>query len=299
MRGRIAPIAAATSVLVFIFVLFVSAPSSWTQEQTAPVLEYVPYAGRPNPLPWNPPHTKAATQWDIAKQLVVKVKLEDEDAAWIQQIEPAWQKDVITIDSMYSQAHPEAHRADKGRIANAYLVWIVENYNNLPETLAFVPPADMHKQDTFDHHDALAKLQIPFVQKSGFVNLRCPSQKSKTSCNDKVLKPHEPPHEFRTLETNIPKIWEHLFGNNTDIPPQIATVLGAEFAVTKAQVQKRSVEEYLGYWTWLNKTIMDDDSSGLLFEYLWHIVFGKDAMLCPDPARCQCDLYGKCENIKV
>jgi hypothetical protein len=300
MRGRIAPIAAATTVLIFIFVLFVSAPSSWTQEQPKQpelVLDYVPYAGRPNPLPWNPPRTKVASPGNTAKQLVVKIKLENEDTAWIQKLEPAWRNDIITIDSMYSLAHPDAHRPDKGRIANTYLVWIVENYNNIPETLVFLPPADTYRRNTLNHHDALIRLQPPFIQQSGFANLRCPSQKSPTSCNDKVLKPHEPPHEFRTLEANIPKIWEQLFGNTTHVPQQIATVLGAEFAVSKAQVQKRSVEEYLRYWTWLNKTIMDDDSAGLLFEYIWPIVFGKDAIFCPEPATCGCDLYGRCKNV--
>jgi hypothetical protein len=303
MRGRIAPIAAATTVLIFIFVLFVSAPSSWTEErskqpkQSELVLGYVPYAGRPNPLPWNPPRTKAASPGNTAKRLVVKVKLEDEDTAWIQKLESTWQNDIITIDSMYSLAHPDAHRPDKGRVANVYLVWIVENYNNMPETLVFLPPADMYKRETLNHHDALTRLQTPYIQQSGFANLRCPFQKSKTSCNDKVFKPHEPPHEFRTLEASIPKVWEQLFGNKTDVPQQIATVLGADFAVSKAQVHKRSVEEYLRYWTWLNRTIMDDDSAGLLFEYIWHIVFGKEASFCPDPARCQCDLYGGCENV--
>jgi hypothetical protein len=99
------------------------------------------------------------------------------------------------------------------------------------------------------------------------------------------------------LEAKIPKIWETLFGNTTDIPKQIATVPEAKFAVSRAQVHKRNVEDYLKYWKWLNQTIMDDDSSGMLFEYLWHIIFGKDAIFCPEPTRCECDLYGECHGI--
>jgi hypothetical protein len=298
MRGRVASIGAAITLLILLIVLFLSAPTSWTsRESREPVTGHAPYTGWPDPFPWNPPAAKEESQGNPADRLIVKVKLEKEDTSWIQQLEPTWQNHIITIKSMYPLAHPEAHRPDKGRIANSYLNWIVKNYYNLPETIVFLPPTDTYERDTLDSRKALQKLQIPFVQQSGFANLRCPSQKSQTTCNDKVLEPEHPPHELRTLEAKIPKIWETLFGNTTDLPKQIATVPGAKFVVSKAQVQKRSAEEYLNYWTWLNKTIMDDDSSGMLFEYIWHMVFGKDAIFCPEPTRCECDLYGECNGI--
>jgi hypothetical protein len=298
MRGRIGPLTAAIAVFIFVVFFFTTTPTSWTQEQREEILDDIPYAGRPDPLPWNPPRPKTATSWTTAEQLVIKVKIQDEDTAWVSQLEPAWQIEIITIDPMYTHIHPSAHRPDKGRITEAYLTWIIENYNNLPETLVFIPPADPWGRDKMDFPNALKHLKVAFVQKSGFVNIRCPSRRGPIRCDNKVLNPHNPSHEFRTLEANIPEIYRHLFSNTTDVPKDIATVLGAEFAVSKAQVQKRSVDDYLRYWTWLNKTKMDDDSSGLLFEYIWHIVFGKDAIFCPEPVECECDVYGKCDGAK-
>ncbi|KAH7389567.1 hypothetical protein DE146DRAFT_619828 [Phaeosphaeria sp. MPI-PUGE-AT-0046c] len=298
MRGRIVPIAGAATVFVLLIIFFLSAPSAWiSEEPLQPVQGQALYTGRPYPLPWNPPKAKEASDSTPAERLIVKIKLEDEDTTWLRQHEPVWQHDLVEIKSMYPHAHPEAHRPDKGRITDAYLRWIIVNYNNLPETLVFLPPADTYSRDSTDVRDTLAHLQIPFIQQSGFANLRCPTRKSRTTCNDKVLDPFFPPQELRTLEAKIPKVWEELFGKGVMVPSQIATVLGAEFVVSKEQVQKRSVATYLKYWTWLNRTIMDDDSSGLLFEYIWHIVFGKDAIFCPELARCECDLYDRCDGV--
>jgi hypothetical protein len=234
---------------------------------------------------------------DAAERLIIKVKLEIEDTSWVQKLEPTWRNEVIDIKSMYSHAHPKAHRPDKGRVANAYLRWIIENYHHLPETMIFLPPRDAFEQDPLDLRSTILKLQIPFIQTSGYANLHCPTQKSRTTCNNKVLEPVKPSYELRTLEAKIPDVWREWFGNRTEVPDRIATVLGAQFAVSRAQVQNRGVEEYLKIWTWLNKTIMDDDSSGLVFEYMWHIVFGKEAIFCPERKRCQCELYGRCEDL--
>jgi hypothetical protein len=299
MRGKLASVAAATTVLLLFISFYTSIPipTPWTlHKPSEPVLGQKPYAGWPSPVPWDPPKPEVASGQNPAERLIIKVALEEEDTSAIDSLAPTWQNTVILVEPLYSHAHPKAHRSDKGRVANAYLTWIVENYHDLPETLLFIPPRDSLEETPLDIRGVASTLQIPFIQTSGFVNLRCPSQKSRTTCNDHVLEPFAPTNEFRTLETNITQTWAGLFGKGTKIPLQIATVLGAEFAVSRAQVQMRSVEEYLKYWAWLNRTIMDDDSAGLVMEYLWHVVFGMNAIFCPERVRCECELYGKCEG---
>lgn len=294
MRGRVAPIAAAAAILVLILVLFVSAPKFRTLSSAQPVQGHRPYTGWPDPAPWHPPQAEDASGGDAPERLVVKLKLEGEDTSWIPKLEPAWRNDVIAMETMWPHAHPKAHRPDKGRVASAYLRWIIENYNHLPETTVFLPPADTFDKEKIDLGEALSRLQIPFVHSSGYANLHCPTSKSLTTCNDKVLNVAKASYEFRVLEAKIRDIWTKLFDKEVAVPERLASVLGAEFVVSREQVRKRSVDEYLRYWTWLQKTIMDDDSSGLVFEYLWHVVFGKDAVFCPDLAKCECDLYGSC-----
>ncbi|KAF2833634.1 hypothetical protein CC86DRAFT_12572 [Ophiobolus disseminans] len=297
MRGKLASIAAAAATtFTLIILLYTSAPTSWTLRKSAPgpVIGQGPYLGWPDPLPWNPPKPKDASEGQSAERTIIKVKLENEDASWISKLEPTWPSEIISIKPMYSNAHPKAHRPDKGRVANAYLAWIIENYNNLPETLVFLPPSDAFGEETLNLREAIPELQIPYIQSSGFANLHCPTSKSQTTCNGRSLNPHKPSYEFRTLEAKIPEVWKECFGDQAGVPGRIASVLGSEFVVSKEHVMRRSVDDYLKLWGWLNKTIMDDDSSGLVFEYIWHIVFGKDAIFCPEERRCECDLYGNC-----
>ncbi|KAH7401635.1 hypothetical protein BKA66DRAFT_451099 [Pyrenochaeta sp. MPI-SDFR-AT-0127] len=300
MRGRIATIAGATTVLLIIIALFVSAPKSWRIGGSLPsVAGHHPYR-KPDPLPWNPPSPKDASGEQPADRLILKVKLENEDASWIDSLFPAWRKDIITIWQGFSKLHEDEKRVDKGRVADAYLRWIIENYDNLPETVLFLPPEGnrpgkdlqsiVWRRTNTDLKKDISALQMPFIQSSGFANLHCPSP---STCADLILPFRSPPNEFRTLEVAMPRVWEGLFGNTT-VPGQLATPPGAEFAVSKAQVQKRSVEEYLKFWKWLNKTVMDDDTAGLVFEYLWHVIFGRDPVYCPEEKQCVCEVYGKC-----
>lgn len=85
--------------------------------------------------------------------------------------------------------------------------------------------------------------------------------------------------------------WHGIFG---DIPvlEDLASPLTAEFAVSRAQIRKRSPEEYLRMWTWLNTTEMDDDSAGAVFEHVWSVVFGREVEGCMDETQCECEIWG-------
>lgn len=306
-RSRIAALASGITILVLIIFAFIATPRQWNhQNRLDPVSGIRPYTGPPSPVPWDPPHPlDSGSGWSPAERLIVKVRLEDEDVSWLEHIKWMWQNEVVTIQRMFSNSHFRGHRSDRGRVASAYLSWIIHNYHHLPETLVFLPPEDLDEKERkevngvrvhedFDLKTRLRHFQPAFVQTSGFANLQCPRKRSQTTCDDMFLSSKAPSYEFRTLEAKIPEIWKALFGDGVEVPLVVASVLGSRFAVSKAQVQKRSVDDYLRYWTWLEKTIMDDDSSGLVFEYFWHIIFGKEVVYCPDRAKCECDVYGKC-----
>ena len=73
----------------------------------------------------------------------------------------------------------------------------------------------------------------------------------------------------------MPDAWRDLF-KNTDVPHILATPCCAQFAVSREQVQKRLLGEYQEYYTWLLETEVKDETSGRVFEYLWHILFGQE-----------------------
>lgn len=168
---------------------------------------------------------------------------------------------------------------NKGHEANAYLTYLVDNYYQLPSTIAFVHPHEKGYPQAW-HTDApnysnvhsLQMLNVDFVQSNGYVNLRCISN---PGCPDEVQPFREPPNESRPYECAFPEAWKYIF-ENEDVPHVSATPCCAQFAVSKEQVLKRSLSFYTRAHRWLQNTPLDDDTSGRVFEYLWHIIFGQE-----------------------
>ena len=99
------------------------------------------------------------------------------------------------------------------------------------------------------------------------------------------------------------EVWEEIFGGTTTLPAVeafqnstteelsssrqdrekakylnvgIASACCAQFAVSREQVLKRPIEDYMKIRQWVIDTERDDASSGRVMEYLWHVIFGKD-----------------------
>lgn len=228
---------------------------------------------------------------------------------------PGWNTSSQPIPKEFVKLRVD-HLTNKGRIATAYLTYIIENYYSLPETMVFL---DGNFNNSWDDKSQtvqivrnLTYLRTEFVQKEGFANLLC---WDASECRAKGISTAKPPHTFRTLDVHIPQAWRELFGlidasqkagaaafggnanvlaGHEQVPKRLAAVLGGNFAVSRTQVKSRGVADYLKLWRWLQSTKMDDDSAGLLMEYLWPVIFGKSAEFCEHRSKCRCELYGRC-----
>ncbi|KAF2797489.1 hypothetical protein K505DRAFT_415023 [Melanomma pulvis-pyrius CBS 109.77] len=168
---------------------------------------------------------------------------------------------------------------NKGREAVPYLTYLVDNYNFLPSTIIFLhahrkgyPEAWHNDAPNYDNVVALQTLNIKYIQENGYANLRCIGD---PGCPGEVQPFRDPPEEHRTIEAAMPDAWQDLFGN-TDVPHTLATPCCGQFAVSKSQVLKRPRSDYQKYLDWLLHTSLKDETSGRVFEYLWHIIFGQE-----------------------
>ena len=221
-------------------------------------------------------------------RIVVIAKLPTDDTRWVHTDLQDWQSAIYDIDTEtpheISALDPLTNSTlrtlrNKGMEANAYLAYIVQNYDKLPSTIAFIHP---HKDgyptawhtDNNEHSNvvSLKNLNIDFIQTNGYANLRCVHD---PGCPHEVMPFRNPPEDHRTIEAAMPDAWRDLF-NNTDVPHILATPCCAQFAVSSKQVQKRPLDAYKKYYTWLMETPLKDETSGRVFEYLWHILFGQD-----------------------
>jgi Protein of unknown function (DUF3431) len=182
----------------------------------------------------------------------------------------------------------------------AYLTYIIDNYNaSLPSTIAFLHShrngflKAWHTDSPMHNNvDAMRALQIPFVARNGYVNLRC---NWNPGCGRHSTNTHV-----------SPIVWEELF-NETSTPPvndaerwktsmpdarsskedrekamylrgHTAAACCAQFAVSREQVLRRPIEDYIRFRDWVIHTEKNDAKSGRVMEYLWHVIFGKDSV---------------------
>ena len=174
----------------------------------------------------------------------------------------------------------------------AYLTYVIDHYDQLPATIAFL---HSHRSGFFRAwhvdtplHDNVADvraLQLDFVQSNGYVNLRC-------NWNPGCEIAHRQ-NEHVTLE-----VWQEIF-KDTSTPPanksetvsklgdqekqlympaEVGAACCAQFAVSKDQVRRRPRSDYIKFRDWVIDTEKDDAKSGRVMEFLWHVIFGKEAV---------------------
>ncbi|KAK2875152.1 hypothetical protein FQN49_001736 [Arthroderma sp. PD_2] len=225
----------------------------------------------------------------VGDKVIVMAALEEENTRWVQEYLPDWQRAIYTVNpSQKTLRDPNSLStpANKGHEAMAYLTYVIEHYDSLPSIIAFLHShrAGFLKAWHVDaplHDNAIAmqSLQTDFVKENGYVNLRC---MRNLGCESPGRHP---------LIT--PEVWGQLFNgtmqrtsDNTGkvmrsvipVPEIVMAACCAQFAVSREQIRLRPLEDYVHFRQWLFDTSLNDASSGRVFEYLWHIIFGKEAI---------------------
>ncbi|KAL1305164.1 hypothetical protein AAFC00_002086 [Neodothiora populina] len=219
-------------------------------------------------------------------KVVVLGRLQNQSIEWVEAELPDWHHAIYTVDDPDAPLHTAIN---KGNEANAYLTYIIEHYDRLPSIIAFI-----HGHHRSWHTDAakldngrsLQTLKLDYVRKNGYANLRC---LARPGCPSEI-HPWRKDKDHRT-ELAFADAWQTMF-NSSHVPEVIAVACCAQFAVSREQILKRSREEYIWYHKWLMDTDLEDEISGRVFEYLWHVIFGRDAVHCPPVDECYSNVYG-------
>lgn len=62
------------------------------------------------------------------------------------------------------------------------------------------------------------------------------------------------------------------------IPDRVGAACCAQFAVSKDQVLKRPLSDYVKFRQWVIDTDRNDAKAGRVMEFLWHVIFGKESV---------------------
>ncbi|KIW89273.1 uncharacterized protein Z519_10126 [Cladophialophora bantiana CBS 173.52] len=246
-----------------------------------------------NPSLFSPGTAKPAGE--NYSRVLVMARLSTEDASWLDKDLPELPRKIYTVDSPHYSGLP----ANKGNEAMAYLTYIIDHYDSLPDIVLFFhpPKKSWHNNIVLDTDTAITikLLSDAHVMRQGYFNTRCHLD---PGCPDWLhvdrpkwrydlqRKPEEP-----ALSSSL---FDDLFGSDVAIPRAISQPCCAQFAVSGERIRQRPLRDYVHYRDWLLRTALDDKISGRILEYSWHYIFTGVFEWCPSPHRCYCDGYGIC-----
>ena len=188
--------------------------------------------------------------------------------------------------------------ANKGNEAMTYLTYIIDHYlQPMPSIVAFL---HSHERGFYrawhvdtplhDNVDSLQNLQLDYISTTGYANLRC---NTNPGCKN----------TFKNNSHVTEAVWWEIFANTTtpffnpdSAGPAASLVLSSEFsmgsgggmpiwspccaqfAVSNQQIYQRPLDDYVKIRQWLLDTELDNAHSGRVMEFLWHVIFGQQAV---------------------
>ncbi|RMY62791.1 hypothetical protein D0863_10839 [Hortaea werneckii] len=241
--------------------------------------------------------------------LVVASQTTD-DTTWLENAFPEWSQNIYVTDDQNAALTVPTNRGREGMVylrhysfvtRKYHNSYIIDHYDQLPEIVIFqhANQYQWHNDDPlYDGRRMLERLQLPHVLEEGYVNLRCVwtlgcQVEIRPLIEETEMVPTAAPSEQRA-GWYYKEAFQFLFPE-IPVPSEIGLSCCAQFAVTAAKLRERPKSDYEHYRRWLLETPLADELSGRIMEYSWHIIFGKDAVHCPDAKSCYCSVYGLCE----
>ncbi|ETS73679.1 hypothetical protein PFICI_14625 [Pestalotiopsis fici W106-1] len=228
-----------------------------------------------------PPHQSSSPS--LQKALVIASSIAtSQDTAWLSQVPRDWAIYHYVTDEIGSFSPSSSTAlsvpADKGNEAMAYLTYIIDHYDELPDVIFFRHSHHKSWHQAFDSVFEVSSLRAEYVLERGYVSPRCmggcenvmPVADEGVSLADIHLV---------TRDAQLRSLLSEFLDPAESIPSKIAAPCCAQFAVSRVAVQSRSREWWQALRSWLISTSLSSYSSGRLLEWTWHIWFGEEASL--------------------
>ncbi|KAJ5177271.1 Protein of unknown function DUF3431 [Penicillium canariense] len=254
-------------------------------------------------MPLEPPEQQSEEEpvkqqetYPFREKELVLAAMSTSNMSWVEDHVPQWHPNIYRADVPPGEADLTVP-ANKGNEAMVFLTYIIDRYETLPSIVAFMHGGryQWHNDNPlYDSVISMNDLQLDYVREAGYVNLRC----SWVIGCPVELEParylrERPEDEGHPTALEFPDRFLELFPGE-ELPEVVGTACCSQFAVSREKIQERGVEHYIRYRQFLIDTKLGSEISGRIFEYVWHIMFGKPAQHCPDPRDCYCRTYGYC-----
>lgn len=239
-------------------------------------------------------HGKAKPLNAAYTRTLVIGRLKSEDVSWTEELE-GLNRSIYTVDDENSALKVPKN---KGHEAMVYLTYIIDNYDDLPDTVLFFHPHQFTWHNNIlldlDSKKTIERLNDARAARDGYFNARCHHD---PGCPD-WLHPDRPSAQWDLVHKNeerffTPHVWRELHPE-APVPYTISQPCCAQFAVSGERIRSRPRSDYLHYRDWLLNTELADEISGRIMEYTWQYIFTGQSDFCPPQHQCYCDGYGIC-----
>lgn len=247
-------------------------------------------------LPDFVPGTAKPPSEPYSRMLVIG-RLKQDDISWVSAELPGLNTSIYVVDDDDPNARLRIPK-NKGHEAMVYLTYIIDHYDELPDTVLFFHPhqGTWHNNvlNDLDTATTIRRLNDAHVARKGYFNARC---HHGPGCPD-WLHVDRPEAELDLFKKNeeryfTSKLWRELHPF-APLPTAISQPCCAQFAVSRDRIRAHPRSEYIRYRNWLLWTDLEDGVSGRIMEYTWQYIFTGQSEFCPPEHECYCDGYGIC-----
>lgn len=162
---------------------------------------------------------------------------------------------------------------NKAQEVPAYLKYIVENYDNLPEYSIFVHG----HSESYHQKDHIASIINRVKLEGSVINLNLDYQQT-ISKKDEFVDPKSGHSDLNDLRFYwVENNWKSLIGENLPLPNSLSFPSCAQFAVHKSCIIQYPIEFWQHLFDWCKKTELDNYISSRIFEYIWYYIFSRKA----------------------
>lgn len=183
----------------------------------------------------------------------------------------------------------------------AYLTYIIDHYDNLPEFIIFHHGHRRAWHQPEPTPMKLRALNLSSLAHDHYINLRCAHLPGCTA-DTYIDLVHVDPKDLRQQAHMLPRFWNTMFGQESvwDLGPKpsnVSVTCCAQFAVTREAIRRRPLAFWVNYRRPLERDLEEyvpiwgpqtnSYSIGICYEKLWHMVFGKPAIHCPKEDYCR------------
>lgn len=206
---------------------------------------------------------------------------------------------------------------NQGSEAMAYLSYIIDNYDRLPLFTVFLHGHSRAWHQVEPAEDKLRALNLSAVASDGYASFRCRERPCRPNNFQDVAGG---PDKFSWAPMKVlPELWSLLLPD-VPRPKKMQTPLNGQFAVSRRAIQARSLD----FWKAMRRPLERDPKEyrkllphleeggavasqgdegwvlGLIYEHIWHVLFGKLPVYCPGEDYCRgtvfsgalsCDAY--------